>query len=81
MPLPKSGSAVGTVHFRTEEGTKVDALITEIAVEPADSGSGVFNPDGRLVAVAFAAGGPVDGPRHEHCVPLAAIKRFLGQHR
>jgi S1-C subfamily serine protease len=78
---PKSGSALGTVNVRTEDGAKVEALITGIDVEPADSGSGVFNADGRLVAVAFAAGGPVDGPRHEHCVPLAAIKRFLGQHR
>jgi len=78
---PKSGSAIGTVNFRTEDGMKIEALLTGIDVEPADSGSGVFNPDGRLVAVAFAAGGPVDGPRREHCVPLAAVKRFLGQYR
>ena len=77
----KSGPALGTIRFKTDDGPKIESLLTGIDVEQADSGSGVFDPDGRLVAVVYAAGGPVDGPRREHCVRLLDIKRFLGRYR
>jgi S1-C subfamily serine protease len=77
----KSGPIVGTIRFRKDDGPKVEALLTGIDVEPADSGAGVFGPDGKLVAVAFAAGRPSDGPLREHCVRLADVKRFLSRHR
>jgi S1-C subfamily serine protease len=77
----KTGLVVETIEFKTEAGATVKTLVTDIDVEPADSGSGVFDPDGKLVAVAFAAAGPLDGPRSEHCVRLTDIKRFLACHR
>jgi len=77
----KSGPILGTIRFRTGDGPKVEALLTGIDVEPADSGAGVFGPDGKLVAVAFAAGRPTGGEQREHCVRLADVKRFLSRHR
>jgi S1-C subfamily serine protease len=77
----KTGSVLETIQFTTDAGARVNTLVTDIAVEPADSGSGIFDPDGKLVAVTFAAAGPTDGPRREHCVRLTDIKRFLDRYR
>ena len=78
---PKSGPSLGTIQIKDEGGRKLTSLLTGIGVEPADSGAGVFDPDGKLTAVTYAVGGEKGGTQREHCVRLADIKRFLGRHR
>jgi hypothetical protein len=78
---PKTGPHLGTIKIKAEDGTTLQSLLTGIGVEPADSGAGVFDPDGKLTAVTYAVGGEKGGTQREHCVRLLDIKRFLSRHQ
>ena len=69
---PKVGKALGNVDNARQRGMRV--WYSTIHPEPGDSGSGVFDREGRLVAVNW--GGYTDAC----CVSLADVKRFLKDH-
>jgi serine protease Do len=68
---PKAGPAIGVDGRRAVPGGG-QVYATGIHSEPGDSGSGVFDPAGRLVAVCWGG-----GQGRECCVKLADVKAFL----
>jgi S1-C subfamily serine protease len=73
---PKSGKALGWLGYKNDAGAPM--FSAQIGVQPGDSGCLLVNPDGKGVAVCCA--GHSDGREHELCVPLKAVRAFLGKH-
>ncbi len=71
---PKQGTAgqLSPQGDRTAEGAKI--YYTSIIPEQGDSGCGVFDSEGRLIAVNWG------GNRNECCVGLADVKRFVAKY-
>ena len=59
--------------FDKQAGAEIDVWVCDFAPETGDSGSGQFDPDGRLVAVTFAR----TDEGKSHAVPAGRVRAFL----
>jgi S1-C subfamily serine protease len=90
LPVRRLGFGRGVLRVaagRLGELVRGKDRVTTMESIPGDSGSGVLDPDGRLVAVTWGQfGDPVPqgqtpGPcKHNGCVPRAAVRSFLAPH-
>lgn len=74
----QEGKMIGWTNFATSDGMSMNSKIFSV---PGDSGSGMFNKDGQLVAVHYARKGPVDDPdADDNCaiaVRLSKVKELV----
>ena len=71
---PQEGKMTGWTNFATSDGVVMDSDIFSVA---GDSGSGMFNADGKLVAVHYGRKGDPDGDTVALGVRLTRIREFL----
>jgi S1-C subfamily serine protease len=70
----KTGAAVGTGRVVDKQAeAELDVWVTDFAPEAGESGSGLFDPDGRLVGVTYAR----TQDDQCHAVPVGRVRVFL----